>query len=162
MAVNKIILLGNLGVDPELKYMDDGTAKATFTLATNEKYTNRAGERITETQWHRIVCWRSVAETAQRFLKKGDQTYLEGKLTHRSYDDGKGETKYITEIVASRIYPFLNGRNAGNTEQNESGLSMSRKSDIVSPLDREDKKVEDTPVANSSASVDKGEDELPF
>ena len=79
-GVNKVILLGNLGKDPEVRYLDNGVAVANFSLATTENYKNKQGERVSQTEWHNVVFWRGLAEVAEKYLKKGDSIYLEGKL----------------------------------------------------------------------------------
>ena len=102
-GVNKVILLGNLGKDPEVRHLDNGRAVANFSIATSETYKNRSGERVTNTEWHNIVLWTPLAEIAERYLKKGSQVYIEGKITTRSYDDKDGNKKYITEIVGREM-----------------------------------------------------------
>src|SRR5512137_1134703 len=100
MSVNKVILVGNVGKDPVVRYFDKGVAKATFPLATSESYTNQQGETITNTEWHNIVLWRALAEVAEKTVKKGTQVYIVGKIKTRSYVDKDGNNKYITEILA--------------------------------------------------------------
>lgn len=102
-GVNKVILIGNLGKDPEVRHLDNGRAVANFSLATSETYKNRQGERVTSTEWHNIVLWTPLAEIAERFLKKGNQVYIEGKLTNRSWDDQEGNKRYITEVVGNNM-----------------------------------------------------------
>ncbi len=99
MSINKVILVGNVGKDPVVRYFDKGVAKATFPLATSETYTNQQGETITTTEWHNIVLWRSLAEVAEKTVKKGSQLYIIGKIKTRSYVDKDGNNKYITEIL---------------------------------------------------------------
>jgi single-strand DNA-binding protein len=103
MSVNKTILLGNLGKDPEIRNLDNGKSVANFSIATSEKYKNKQGEKVTNTDWHNIVLWSPLAEIAEKYLKKGSQVYIEGKLTTRSYDDKEGNTKYITEVVGKEL-----------------------------------------------------------
>jgi len=103
MSVNKVILVGNVGKDPVIRYFDKGVAKATFPLATSESYTNQQGESITTTEWHNIVLWRAMAEVAEKTVKKGSQVYVVGKIRTRSYVDKEGINKYITEILADTI-----------------------------------------------------------
>ena len=103
MAINKVILVGNVGKDPVIRYFDKGVAKATFPLATNETYTNQQGETITSTEWHNIVLWRALAEVAEKTVKKGAQIYIVGKIKTRSYVDKEGNNKYITEILADTL-----------------------------------------------------------
>lgn len=100
MSVNKVILVGNVGKDPVIRYFDKGVAKTTFPLATSESYTNQQGETITTTEWHNIVLWRALAEVAEKTVKKGSQVYIVGKIRTRSYVDKEGNNKYITEILA--------------------------------------------------------------
>lgn len=103
-GVNKVILLGNLGKDPEVRYLDGGTAVANFPIATSESYRDRqSGERKTQTEWHNVVVWRGLAEIAEKYLKKGNQVYIEGKLRTRSWQDQTGNTRYTTEIVADNM-----------------------------------------------------------
>jgi single-strand DNA-binding protein len=103
MSVNKVILVGNLGKDPELRYTPSGTAVATFSLATTERYKDRDGNRQEKTEWHNIVAWRQLAEICGKFLHKGKQVYIEGKIQNRSYDDRDGNKRYISEIVANQM-----------------------------------------------------------
>ena len=103
MSINKVILVGNIGKDPVIRYFDKGVAKATFPLATSESYTNQQGETITSTEWHNIVLWRALAEVAEKTVKKGSQVYIVGKIKTRSYVDKDGINKYITEILADTL-----------------------------------------------------------
>ncbi|HEX9777956.1 MAG TPA: single-stranded DNA-binding protein [Geopsychrobacteraceae bacterium] len=103
MSVNKVILVGNLGKDPELRYTPSGAAVATFSLATTERYKDRDGNRQEKTEWHNIVVWRQLAEICGKFLHKGKQVYIEGKIQTRSYDDRDGNKRYITEVVADQM-----------------------------------------------------------
>ena len=98
-GVNKAVLLGNLGKDPELRKLDDGRAVANFSIATSETYKNKAGEKVTNTEWHNVVLWSPLAEIAESYLKKGSQVYIEGKISNRSYEDKDGVKKYVSEVV---------------------------------------------------------------
>ena len=102
-GVNKVILLGNLGKDPEIKRLDNGRVVANFSLATGEVYKNKDGDKITNTEWHNIVLWSPLAEIAENYLKKGSQVYIEGKISNRSYEDKEGVKKYISEVVGREI-----------------------------------------------------------
>ena len=102
-GVNKVILVGNLGKDPEVRHLDNGRAVANFSMATSETYKNRQGERVTNTEWHNVVLWTPLAEIAEKFLKKGNQVYIEGKLTTRSWDDQDGNKRYTTEVVGREM-----------------------------------------------------------
>lgn len=102
-GVNKVILLGNLGKDPEIRHLENGTAVASFSIATSETYKDKtSGERIEKTEWHNVVLWRGLAEVAEKYLHKGDQVYIEGKLRTRSWEKD-GVTRYTTEIVVDNM-----------------------------------------------------------
>ncbi len=103
MSINKAILVGNVGKDPEVKHLDSETAVANFPLATSEFYTNKSGERVENTEWHNIVCWRRLALLAENYIRKGSQLYIEGRIRTRSFDGQDGTKKYITEIYADTI-----------------------------------------------------------
>ena len=103
-SLNKVMLIGNLGKDPEVRHLQDGTSVANFPLATSESYKRKdTGEVITNTDWHNIVVWRGLADIAEKYIKKGDKIYVEGRLRTRSYQNDKGETRYITEVVADEL-----------------------------------------------------------
>lgn len=101
-GVNKVILVGRLGKDPEVRNLENGAVVANFSIATSEKYTDRAGEKKEVTEWHNIVLWRGLAEVAQKYLHKGDMVYVEGKLRTRSWEKD-GVTRYTTEIIADNM-----------------------------------------------------------
>ncbi|HOI48242.1 MAG TPA: single-stranded DNA-binding protein [Prolixibacteraceae bacterium] len=103
MSVNKVILIGNVGRDPEIRHLDAGVAVANFPLATSETYTAKNGERVTTTEWHNVVLWRGLAEVAEKYVKKGRQLYIEGRIRTRSYDDKDGVKKYVTEIYGDTM-----------------------------------------------------------
>lgn len=103
MSVNKCILVGNLGKDPELRYTGSGTAVCNFSLATTENYKDRDGNKQEKTEWHNIVIWRQLAEIAGKYLTKGKQVYLECKIQTRSYEDRDGNKRYVTEIVVDQM-----------------------------------------------------------
>jgi len=98
---NSVHLIGNLGMDPEVKEVNNGSKMARFSLATSETYKNPVGEKVTETQWHNLIIWGGLAEVAEKYLKKGKQIAVEGKINNRIYDDKEGNRKYITEIVVN-------------------------------------------------------------
>jgi single-strand DNA-binding protein len=108
MSVNKVILIGNVGRDPEVRYLDSGVAVATFSLATSERaYTLQNGTQVPErTEWHNLVLWRGLAETAEKYVHKGDKLYVEGKIRTRSYDDQNGVKRYTTEIFVDVMEIF--------------------------------------------------------
>jgi single-strand DNA-binding protein len=102
-GVNKVILVGNLGADPTMRYTPGGTAVANFNIATTEKFTNKNGERESRTEWHRIVVWAKLAEICNQYLKKGKQVYIEGRLQTRQWEDQSGNSKSTTEVIASNM-----------------------------------------------------------
>lgn len=103
MSVNKVILVGNVGKDPEVRHLDSGVAVANFPLATSETYTAKNGDKVTTTEWHNIVLWRGLAEVAEKYVTKGRQLYIEGRIRTRSYDDKEGNKRYITEIYGDTM-----------------------------------------------------------
>jgi len=111
-SVNKVILLGNLGSDPEVRYTPSGKAVANFSLATSEKYTNKDGEKEEKTEWHRIVAWTRLGEICGEYLSKGSQVYIEGRLQTRTWEDRDGKKRYTTEIVAQTMQ-MLGGSKKG-------------------------------------------------
>ena len=122
-GVNKVILIGNLGKDPEVRHLESGAVVANFPIATSETYKDRkTGERITQTEWHNVVIWRGLAEVAEKYLKKGNSVYIEGKLRTRSWDDKEGNKRYTTEVVADNM-TMLGGKQdggSGDSSQNSS------------------------------------------
>jgi single-strand DNA-binding protein len=122
-SVNKVILVGNLGKDPELKYTPQGTPVAKITLATNERYKDKDGNWQDRTEWHNVVLWQRLAEIASEYLKKGGKVYIEGRLQTRSWDDKQtGQKKYMTEVVASDLV-LLGGRGESGGSGDFSGAS---------------------------------------
>lgn len=127
-GVNKVILIGNLGKDPEVRHLESGAVVANFPIATSETYKDRkSGEKITQTEWHNIVIWRGLAEVAEKYLKKGNSVYIEGKLRTRSWDDKEGNKRYTTEVVADNMTMLGSksdsGSAPGNNAPNESSAS---------------------------------------
>ncbi len=111
-SVNKVILIGNLGRDPELRYTKSGQAVANFSIATNDRWTDKQGQQQERTEWHRIVTWGKTAELCAQYLSKGRSAYIEGALQTREYEDKEGIKRYTTEVVAQRVQ-FLGGRGEG-------------------------------------------------
>jgi len=144
--INKVILVGNLGKDPEVRYLEGGTAVARFPVATNESYKDKAGEWQTKTEWHDIVLWRQLAERAEKSLKKGSLVFIEGKLTHRKWQDSQGQDRYTTEVVAN-VLRLLDKKDSD--EMSRSGMTSSSKSANNPP---------DSPIPDEGGE----EDDLPF
>ena len=106
---NSVKLIGHLGANPEVKDLENGNKVARFTIATNDSYKNKAGEKVENTEWHSLVAWGKTAEIAEKYLEKGKEVAIEGKLTHRSYDDKDGNKKYTTEVLVNEVM-MLGGR----------------------------------------------------
>lgn len=119
-GVNKVILVGHLGKDPEVRYLEGGTAVANFTLATSESYKDKNGNKVDQTEWHNVVVWRGLAQVAEKYLKKGQLIYVEGKLRTRSWDDKEGNKRYTTEIVADNMTMLGGKRDSGSEGSSQS------------------------------------------
>ncbi len=138
-GINKVILVGNLGKDPEVRYLEGGTAVANFSIATSETYKDRnSGEKKTVTEWHNVVVWRGLAEIAEKYLKKGNQVYIEGKLRTRTWQDKDGNNRYTTEVVGDNMQ-MLGGKredtqNAPAPTPPPSIPSSDKKDDIADDL----------------------------
>lgn len=146
--VNKVILVGNVGKDPEVQHISAEVAVAKFTLATSETYRDKNGERVTNTEWHNIAAWRGLSKVVEQYIHKGSQLYVEGKITNRSYEKD-GQTRYFTEIIASEI-KILGKRPEGEGYNSQSAQSAGQM--------RQPAHVNE-PVPDYSAGV---EDDLPF
>jgi single-strand DNA-binding protein len=167
MSINKVILVGNVGKDPVVRYFDKGVAKATFPLATSETYTNQQGETITSTEWHNIVLWRALAEVAEKTIKKGAQVYIVGKIKTRSYVDKDGVNKYITEILADTLLVLekkTQVNSSGQSKTDNPGQSAVNEPPVSYPQANPDK----VNPSNDEFSPDirpdnsQNEDDLPF
>ena len=126
-GVNKCIFIGNLGKDPEVRHLDSGRAVANFSIAISEKYKKKDGTQVDNTEWINIVLWSPLAEIAEKYLKKGNQVYIEGKYTTRSYDSD-GTTKYITDIIGREI-TLLGGKQEGQVETNTTPTPTTAEAD---------------------------------
>jgi len=136
MSVNKVILVGNLGRDPEVRATPSGQSVCTFSVATSERFTDRAGQQREQTDWHNVVVWGKQADLCGQYLKKGRQVYVEGRLTTRQYEakDGTGK-RYRTEVVAQRVQ-FLGGRAAAGFDEGPADFSSG--ADAPPPVDDDD------------------------
>jgi len=148
MSVNKVILVGNVGKDPEVRYLEKGVAVAKFPLATSETYKGKDGEKVTTTEWHNIVLWRGLAETVEKYVKKGSQLYIEGKIRTRSYDDKDGNKRYVTEIVADLMQMLGKKSDSGSEEIQERPADPGQKNSSG----RQEN------ISNSSSSTGQGSD----
>ncbi len=136
-SLNKVMLIGNLGKDPELRYTTSGVAVASFTLATNESWKDQEGNTQERTEWHNIVAWRKLAEICGEWLKKGRRVYIEGRIQTRSYDDkNTGQKRYITEIVADDMIMLDGGGGRGASEA--TGATPAAATEPPSPVTPED------------------------
>lgn len=124
-SVNKVILIGNLGKDPELRYATTGSAVTSFSLATNEQWKDQEGNPQERTSWHNLVVWGKLAEIAAEYLKKGRKIYVEGRLQYRDYEDKNGNKRYVTEIVVSDLMMLGSRQDGGEREEPVSGGSPS-------------------------------------
>ena len=121
-SLNKVMLIGNLGKDPEIRYTQAGSAVANFPLATTDRWTDRQGQRQEKTEWHDIVAFDRLADLAQSYLKKGRSVYIEGRLQTRSWEDQQGQKRYRTEVVANSMQ-FLEPRSSGEQGNQTSGMA---------------------------------------
>ncbi len=149
MSINKVILIGNVGKDPEVRHLESNVSVANFTLATSENYTNKSGEKVTTTEWHNIVCWRSLANLAENYIKKGSQIFIEGRIRTRSYDAQDGSKRYITEIYADAIQLLGKKGDSGQAE----GTRLQENTQVSEPHS-------DSGSYNGTSHKD--EDDLPF
>jgi len=136
-SINKAILIGNLGSDPELRYTSNGTAVASFNIATTERFKDKSGEQQERTEWHSIVCWGRMGELANEYLRKGRSVYIEGRIQTRNYEDKDGIKRYKTEIVAQQMQ-FLGGRGQEEQRTGSSGDTSSVPSEPEIPADDDD------------------------
>ena len=164
MSVNKVILVGNVGKDPEVRYVDTNVPVARFPFATSETYRSRDGEKITTTEWHNIVLWRGLAEVAEKFVRKGSQLFIEGKIRTRSYDDRDGNKRYITEIIADNMQMLGRRSDSQSDDSDNAGSSYSEAdSSSASTYDDSASQAED-PFKGAGDSPGNAEepDDLPF
>jgi single-strand DNA-binding protein len=154
-GVNKVIILGNLGADPEVRVISSGAKVARLRIATSESYNNKNGERITNTEWHSVNLWRGLADIAEKYLKKGSQVYVEGKLRTRSYDDKEGVTRYVTEIEGDTM-TMVGGRNSDN--DNSAGNPQQQSA----PAQKSESKAAAKTNLKPDSPVDESFDDLPF
>ena len=130
-CVNKVVLIGNLGADPEVRFTPSGVQVVSLTLATSESWNDKNGERQERTEWHRLVLWRKLAEIADQFLKKGSKIYVEGKLQTHSWDDQKGQKRYVTEVVVNNIEMLDGASSTSSAEVGDAGEKVENASAMV-------------------------------
>lgn len=147
-SVNKVILIGNLGKDPEVRRLENGAVVANFSIATSESYTDKStGEKREITDWHNVVVWRGLAEVVEKYVRKGTKVYVEGKLKTRNWQDKEGNTRYTTEVVADEITMLSRREGEGQTSENRPPYSS-----------------QDTPPTPPPVQdlLDNSDDDLPF
>ncbi len=132
MSINKVILVGNVGKDPEIRHLDSGVAVANFPLATSESYIAKNGDKVSTTEWHNIVLWRGLADVAEKYVTKGRQLYIEGKIKTRAWDDKDGNKRYTTEIVAD-VMQMLGNKSDSQGQSSNGGASQPESSAFESP-----------------------------
>jgi single-strand DNA-binding protein len=145
MTLNKVMIIGNAGKDPEIRHLDNGVSVVTLPVATTERYKDKNGETKEQTEWHNVVFWRQLAEFTEKYVKKGSQLFIEGRLRTRNWEDQSGNKKYVTEIVADNI------RLLGRRPDGNNGTHTNIVSQNVEPKPEE--------LITDSASID---DDLPF
>lgn len=150
-SVNKVILVGNLGRDPEMRYLPSGEAIANLAIATSRKYKNKAGEMVEETEWHRVTFFGKLAEIAGQYLKKGRSVYVEGRIKTDKYTGKDGVEKYSTQIIANEMQ-MLGGREGMGEPSGEAGEAAGYSRPAPRPA----------PVAKSSSGFDDMDDDIPF
>ncbi|WP_026462060.1 single-stranded DNA-binding protein [Adhaeribacter aquaticus] len=151
-SINRVILVGNLGKDPEIRHTEGGVAVARFPIATSESFKDKNGNRQERTEWHNVVAWRGLAEVAEKYLKKGQSVYIEGKIRSNNYQDKDGVQRYSIEIVADNMTMLGSGRGGENGSQNgntETGANYGTAGNTAKP-------------EMSNSSFDSEPDDLPF
>ena len=156
-SVNKVILIGNLGSDPEVRYLESGSAVAKFSIATTESYTNKSGERVDNTEWHRIELWEGLAKVAEKYLKKGSQVYIEGRLRTDNWTDKEGQQKSGVTIRANTLTMLGSapGSNPGGDSNGNAGYAQS-----AAPKQNQAPRNTDRVPPSMAAGSD--DDDLPF
>lgn len=155
--VNRVILIGNLGRDPEVRRLENGAVVAKFPIATNESYKDKSGEWQTQTEWHDVVVWRNLAERAESTLKKGAPVYVEGKLTHRTWQDQDGNNRKTTEVVAN-YFRALGGRREGGSD----GVGTYFPTEEYDPGPKSFSELSSVPSQSEEPPASDADDDLPF
>ena len=132
MSINKVILIGNVGKDPEVRHLESKIAVASFTLATTERYKDKTGNYVDHTEWHNVVCWRNLADLCEKYISKGSQLYIEGRIRTRSWVDQSEQKRYTTEIMADTIR--LLGKKSSGIESKEVSTPLVENKEINVPV----------------------------
>jgi len=155
-SVNKVILMGNLGRDPEVRFMPNGDAVCNFSIATTDSWKDKAGERQEKTEWHNIVMYRRLAEIAGEYLKKGRPVYLEGRLQTRKWQTKEGQDRYTTEVIADSMQ-MLGGREGAPAQESQTSSQLDNKNEFDQTPSRNNQS-----GSSNSSSFDEFEDDIPF
>jgi single-strand DNA-binding protein len=159
-GVNKVILIGNLGSDPEVRHLNTGSVVANFNIATSESYTNKNGERVTQTEWHRIELWDGLAKVAEQYLKKGQTVYIEGKIKTENWQDSDGNNRTTTRIRGLNL-TMLGGRSVDQSDA--SGSPQNQQTTSVPATDPPSAApASAAPVTDTPAAIEDDSDDLPF
>lgn len=159
-GVNKVILLGNLGADPEVRHLESGSVVANISIATSESY-NKNGQRMEQTEWHKVELWDRLAELAEKYLSKGNTVYIEGKIRTNTYQDKDGITRYDKRIRATNM-TFVGGRNEGNDNGDEQTSSQSQNNQYAAPSKPQQTQPQSQPSQPPADSGGSESDDLPF
>ena len=143
MTLNKVMLIGNVGKDPEPRHLENGTMLVSLTVATTERYKDRNGEVKEQTEWHNVVCWRNLAEIVEKYVRKGTQVYVEGKLRSRSWEDQNGQKRYVTEVMADVLR--LLGRRPEQPTGMISSVAPAQKPAPADPMEGIEAPLDDLP-----------------
>ena len=154
-SINKAILIGNLGKDPEVRRLESGAVVCSFPIATSETYKDKTGQKVSKTEWHNIVMWRGLAEIAEKYLKKGSSVYIEGKIKTRSWEDQENNMRYTTEIVADQM-TMLGNKSDSQDNSNYGGESSNQASNQAAANNQT------APAGQNDFSAGDDEDDLPF
>jgi len=144
-GINKVILVGNLGKDPEVRHLEGGAVVAKFPLATSETYKTKDGQRVDQTEWHNIVMWRGLAESAEKYLHKGTLVYIEGKIRTRSWEDKEGHKRYATEIVADTMTMLGGKKSEDHSNGHSENKSTQSQDETTSPTEPRNNSGDDLP-----------------
>jgi single-strand DNA-binding protein len=162
-GVNKVILVGNLGADPEIRHLESGSKVANISIATSESYTNRNGERVEQTEWHRVELWDRLADLCEKYLSKGRTVYIEGKIRTNEYQDKEGITRYDKRIRATNM-TFVGGRNDEGSESSSSSAPAHSSTPANNPTPPVSPTTSPAPATSASSGAASNEemDDLPF
>lgn len=160
-SINRVILLGNLTRDPELKYTPAGTAVCTFSIATNRSWTTQDGQTKEEVQYHRIVSWQKLAELCGKLLSKGRKVYIEGRITYRNYTSKDGQPRSVTEIVLDDFIVFSDGRRVAAEGHSDTTTSSEQQTQTMPSMETTQESTESPPATNT-AKQDVNPDDIPF